>query len=435
MALEAVRSGSHFYGTSLNSVVSAYDRLADRISWSLGYPMINLEIHKNQLYENITIAVEFFTKFAGYSTEYLVFNSTLYEKGKGIRLDKLFSITPDLSATYTSVKLNVDASNPRSVTTTLTAGSGAQPIYEIDVSDTVLDPTEFVIQLRDPDTKHSSVRKVLMTVQHVSGDPGETTGSFAEYNVVHTSEEDLGTFSFELSGAHEEIVRLMITPNSNMVPYSTAADNFINATAIASDQLEVVTTTTLSGLAFGAFDSIVNDYRKVVDVFNFEEGSTTGVNTLFTIEQTLAQQTYFSYSMGNYGFDLVSWYTVKEFLDTREKLLSQRRAFEFNPHNQYLRMYPEPKAETFYGIIGCYLEKRVEDMIYEQWIYQYALALSKISIGRVRGKYSGMNLFGGGTLDADLLNEGREEKKDLEQLLLDGTPGFGDADPPMFFIG
>jgi hypothetical protein len=28
------------------------------------------------------------------------------------------------------------------------------------------------------------------------------------------------------------------------------------------------------------------DYRKVVDVTEFEEGSTTGINTLFTLEQT-----------------------------------------------------------------------------------------------------------------------------------------------------
>ena len=30
-------------------------------------------------------------------------------------------------------------------------------------------------------------------------------------------------------------------------------------------------------------------------------------------------------TMGNYGFDLVSWYTLKEWLDTREKLLAIKR--------------------------------------------------------------------------------------------------------------
>ena len=87
---------SGFYGTNLHNVIDGYDRLADRISYSLGYPMINLEIHRNQLYEYITIAAEMFTKFAGYTQEYLIFDSSLYEVGKGIRLDKLFSLTPEL---------------------------------------------------------------------------------------------------------------------------------------------------------------------------------------------------------------------------------------------------------------------------------------------------------------------------------------------------
>ena len=50
------------------------------------------------------------------------------------------------------------------------------------------------------------------------------------------------------------------------------------------------------------YDYDVMDYRKVMSVTDFEEGSNTGINTLFTLEQTLAQQTYFSYAMGNYGF-------------------------------------------------------------------------------------------------------------------------------------
>ena len=35
--------------------------------------------------------------------------------------------------------------------------------------------------------------------------------------------------------------------------------------------------------------------------------------------------------MGNYGFDLVSWYTLKEWIDTREKMLAIRRDIKFDP--------------------------------------------------------------------------------------------------------
>jgi hypothetical protein len=72
----------------------------------------------------------------------------------------------------------------------------------------------------------------------------------------------------------------------------------------------------------------------------------------------------------------------------------------------------------------------------EQWIYEYALALSQIVIGRVRGKFGNVNLLGGGALNYDMLQEGLTRKAELEGKLLEGAaPGLGDSDPPMFFVG
>ena len=189
-----------------------------------------------------------------------------------------------------------------------------------------------------------------------------------------------------------------------------------------------------------SYDYLVKDYRKVISVIDFEEGSTTGVNTLFTIEQSMAQQTYFSYSMGNYGFDLVSWYVLKNWLDTREKVLALRREVSFNDRTQYMRMMPSPALHSstqFYGVVACFVERPLQDIIKEPWVYQYALALSKIVVGNNRGKYSNMQFFGGGTINFnDLLSQGLEEKKTLEERLYQGaSPGFGDAEPVDFFVG
>ena len=64
------------------------------------------------------------------------------------------------------------------------------------------------------------------------------------------------------------------------------------------------------------------------------------------------------------------------------------------------------------------------------------LALTKINISRIRGKYSGTNLFGGGAPNyTELLSEGNEAVKELETKLYEGAPGFGDNAPPLFFIG
>jgi hypothetical protein len=319
---------SAFYSTNLNPIVNSYEKLATRIAYTLGYPQINIEAHQNQVFENISIAIEMFSKFAGYTEELLTFNSRLYEPGKGLRMDVLFTATKQMTSSTKS-------DEPTTLDTSL---------YEIGKSTIGDSPTSFAVSYED-------------------GKP-------------------------------------------NMRGY----------------------------------DYLTDDYRRVVDIFAFEEGSSSGINTLFTIEQTLAQQTYFSYAMGKYGFDLISWFTLKNWLDTRRKLLSQDFYFRFDDRTQTMFLSPEPntraKITSFYGIVGAYVERPVSQLVSEQWVYQYSLALTKIIIGRIRGKYSGTNLFGGGQPNfSDLLGEGNAEKEKLENRLYENVPGFGDGQPPMFFIG
>lgn len=324
---------SAFYSTNLGTIVNSYKRMGERISRSLGAPMVNIEIHQDQLNENIAIACELFTKFAGYTREYLVFNSDLYEKNKGIRLDVLFSLSQDFDAQVKVKNIPEDV----------------RALYSLGKM-IIGDPEKpYVYQVFNPD------------------DPSEIS--------------------------------------------------------VLND-----------------YDYLVKDYRKVIAVTDFEEGSTTGVNTLFTIEQSMAQQTYFSYSMGNYGFDLVSWYVLKNWLDTREKVLSLRRDVSFNDRTQYLRITPQPNmgsSTQFYGIVACFVERPLQDIIKEPWVYQYALALSKIVVGNNRGKYTNMQLFGGGSINFnDILSQGLQEKAALEEkLYLGASPGLGDAEPVDFFVG
>lgn len=203
------------------------------------------------------------------------------------------------------------------------------------------------------------------------------------------------------------------------------------------DKLFSMTTTMRSTNTYnvsGAMDYDLGDYRKVVGVFSFEPGETTGINTLFTLEQAMAQQTYFSYMLGNVGFDLVTWEVLKGWLKLREKVLAQRHYVDFDQRNQLLRLIPAPNANSrFFGAVGCFVEKPLKDLIMERWIYQYTIALTKIAIGNVRGKYQGMSLFGGGSVNySDLLNQGLQEKQKLEEELMNS---YGEVTPPRFFIG
>jgi hypothetical protein len=301
----------------------------------LGFPLINIDAHQDTVYENIAIACEMFTKFAGYTQEYLIFDSSIYVNGVGIRLDQLFTLTPYLS------------------------------------SPTVTRPRA--------DSAHESLSASLSAGEEFK----DLTNDFPPTFIVATTGADAG---FDVPVAWEDLI---------------------------------------------------GDWRKVMSVWSFEEGSSSGINTLFTIEQSLAQQTYFSYAMGNYGFDLVSWYVLKNWLDIREKVLAIKRDWTFDERTQTLQMYPAPSInQKFYGAVGCYVEKPLRDVVKEMWVLQYALALTKMSIARVRGKFSNVALFGGGTLNAaDLLGEGKEEKTALEEQLYTNAPGLGDNPPPMFFVG
>ena len=371
---------SAFLSTNLNSKIECYESLGERIKRSLGYPLISLEIHQDQLFENIQIGVEMFSKFAGYTREYLIFDSNLYEKNKGIRLDYLFTI----------------------------ANSERTPEQKVSNSPAVPDPN---YNITTPNSVFIATSAVASTVFSSSSSLSALfSAGIDQFDILdQTLYSSITSFSTSLTAAFTTSPRKTIT----LACQPTTAVTYSNA-----------------------FDYDIMDYRKVVEVVDFEEGSTTGINTLFTLEQTLAQQTYFSYALGNYGFDLLSWYALKEFMDTREKLLATTRDLKFDPRTQYLTMYPQPNKNRFYGVISCYVERPIRDLVKEQWVYQYALALCKITIGRVRSKFGSVSLLGGGSLNYDLLQEGLTEKKELETLLYSGaTPGLSDAEPAMFFVG
>lgn len=201
----------------------------------------------------------------------------------------------------------------------------------------------------------------------------------------------------------------------------------------------VHTDTTISIQSYTGCYSMYYDYdlftnRKVIDCFSFDQGESTGINTLFTLEQAMAQQIYSSYMVGNFGFDLVTWEVLKDFIDTRNKVLAQKPHFRFDNRSQTLRIIPEPRTEESYiGLVGCYIERPLKDLIKERWVYDYAKALTMIAVGNVRGKYSGTGLFGGGSVNGnDIRSQGLSEKDNLEKTLI---TEYRDNTPAMFFVG
>ena len=437
-------AGSHLYSTYLANAVNGYERLADRITYALGYPIVNLELHGNQIFTNIALSLEMFSKYAGYTEEHLVFDSDKYTRGKGLDMAELLTLTPELTATYEST-IEVTTTTSTNVATTTAKNFDANSegtfisLFEFNVGNTAVDPSEytFTITLNDSNVQ---VSKALVVA--VSGDTDSESAdvSLTQYGDVFTTSTEIfdvsaipGTTSEQVGGSFTNNVSVGVILGSEM---TKAGSVNANRNAVSTDATTTETLTSQRPI-IGNFDDLTKQKRKVIDVYSHEEAASSSLNTLFTIEQTLAQQTYFSYAMGNYGFDLISWYVLKQWLETREKMLSTKRYFKFDERTQHLLLLPEPKEkERFYGVVSCYVEKPIRFLIKEPWVYQYALALTKITLGRVRGKFGNAQLFGGTSLDTSILQEGLQEKKELETMLTSGAaPGFGDAAPPMFFVG
>ena len=284
--------GSDYGSTYLNNKITAYSDLINRIKMQFGWPSVEIDLCDENIAEFIDQAMELYSKYAGFTEEFLIFDTRLYKRGIGIRLDKLFSISPEL---YSKA------------------------------------------------------------------------------------------------------------PEGNKID----------------------------------FDYDIQNYRKVLNVSSVNPGEATGINTLFTLEQAMAQQTYFSYLLGSYGFDLITWNCVKNWLDVREKVLAQTPYFRFNPQTQYLRILPEPLPEQNYlGLVSCYVEKPIRELINEPWIFEYSTALTLVAIGRLRSKYS-FQMLGGATITGDqVLQQGTEKKKELEEMLFKGQGWVGgEYAQPMFFVG
>lgn len=275
--------------TTFSPRITSYDLLAQRIRRQLGEPLIDVEAANEQIYECIDMACEFFTKFSGITEEFMIFDSSLYQRGTGLQIDRLFNSTPDLRST------------------------------EID------------------------------------------------------------------------------------------------------------------GLSAG-WDYDMNAYRKVIEIHSFEPGNNNGVNTLFTLEHTIAQQAYFGHLMGNVGYDLVTWHSLKTWLDTREKMLSLQPYLRFYPERQLLKIIPEPPTNTrYYGLIACKIQKPIKDIISQLWVHKYTMAKVKQNIGHIRGKFSGTILFGGQQVNAaDVMTQGVADEEKLEAQMISG--GY-DMEPPRFISG
>jgi len=199
----------------------------------------------------------------------------------------------------------------------------------------------------------------------------------------------------------------------------------------------------------------------VTEVLSYDDkGSSWGINTLFTIDNYLYSRGVFDPVIWGSGgdYNLVSYHIARDFLDTLKQYTPSVYNWKYHRFTNQLEIHPPPPCGNAlpvpisgsecdgtivyadadspgYVLLRAYMleasqyyntdrgwtpQDSFEDFYTSDWIFDYALAESKIILGRIRTKFSQFASIGntGIALDGEaLISEGIEEKRELKETL------------------
>lgn len=373
-----------YMSTDLNNKNRTYDDISERILHFFGYPAVSVsDLHRNQIYDAISMAVERFYKHAGVVKEYLILDSRLYERNHGIPIDKLCTISGIIS-------------RPDDYATKRTAERG--PEQTVKVPDEVYITKDYIFK------KDYYLSKSDYELLHKSVEEKDK----AEIDMLYAMSQKYPDGIEPLSIISEKLYKYLVTKRKyNTEMFKKSKDTVFT---LGGEKQELHTETDIGRerepLQYNKmFDYDIIDYRKVVSVTNYSESGVSSITSLYNFDTSLAQQFFYTNQFNHRSFGLTTWYALHEWRNTYEKLLATKRGWHFNKDTQYLTLTPQPKlGERFFGIVECWVEKPLKDVLKEPWVFDYALALVKEMLGRVRSKWGdSVQMLGGGSLTGNAL--------------------------------
>ena len=405
-----------YMSTDLNNKNKTYDDISERILHFFGYPAVSVsDLHRNQIYDAISMAVERFYKHAGVVKECLILDSRLYEQNHGIPIDKLCTISgiisrPDDYATKRSAERGPEQS--------------VKVPDEVYITKDYIYKNDYYLSKADYELLHKSVEEK---------DKPEIDMLYAMSQKYPDGIEPLSIIS-------EKLYKYLVTKRKyNTEMFKKSKDTVFT---LGGEKQELHTETDIGRerepLQYNKmFDYDIMDYRKVVSVVNYSESGVSSITSLYNFDTSLAQQFFYTNQFNHRSFGLTTWYALHEWRNLYEKMLAVKRGWHFNKDTQYLTLTPQPRmGERFFGIVECWVERPLKDVLKEPWVFDYALALVKEMLGRVRSKWGdGVQMLGGGSLTGNALaQEGVNKQKELLDELIKNQ-AYGAMHKPRFFIG
>lgn len=405
-----------YMSTDLNNKNITYDDISERILHFFGYPAVSVsDLHRNQIYDAISMAVERFYKHAGVVKEYLILDSRLYEQNHGIPIDKLCTISGIIS-------------RPDDYATKRSAERG--PEQSVKVPDEVYITKDYIFK------KDYYLSKSDYELLHKSVEEKDK----AEIDMLYAMSQKYPDGIEPLSIISEKLYKYLVTKRKyNTEMFKKSKDTVFT---LGGEKQELHTESDLGRerepLQYNKmFDYDIMDYRKVVSVVNYSESGVSSITSLYNFDTSLAQQFFYTNQFNHRSFGLTTWYALHEWRNLYEKMLAVKRGWHFNKDTQYLTLTPQPRmGERFFGIVECWVERPLKDVLKEPWVFDYALAVCKEMLGRVRSKWGdGVQMLGGGSLTGNALaQEGVTKQKELLDELIKNQ-AYGAMHKPRFFVG
>lgn len=420
-----------FMSTDLNNKNKTYDDISERILHFFGYPAVSVsDLHRDQIYDAISMAVERFYKHAGVVKEYLILDSRLYEQNHGIPIDKLCTISGILS-------------RPDDYATHRSAQRGPEQTVKVPddvyITKDYIKKGDYFLSQRDYNTLHKQVAENLK---------GEIDMLYAMSQKYPDGIEPLSIISKDffqyLISKRQYPTEMFKKTETERTPFEqTSFQKSKDKVLTLGGQRQEIYTDTENGRVRDSiqqnkmFDYDIMDYRKVNSVTNYTESGVSSITSLYNFDTSLAQQFFYTNQFNHRSFGLTSWYALHEWRNLYEKMLATKRGWSFNKDTQYLTLTPQPRmGERFFGIVECWVEKPLKDVLKEPWVFDYALAVCKEMLGRVRSKWSdNVQMLGGGSLTGNALaQQGITKQKELLDELIKNQ-AYGAMSKPRFFIG
>ena len=125
---------------------------------------------------------------------------------------------------------------------------------------------------------------------------------------------------------------------------------------------------------------------------------------------------FFGMGNGNAIGSFTTFQCMNEWFDMVQRMCGSNPSFQYDKFTKMLTLMPEPKCAGNghrFIVAVCFVEPPIQELLGEDYLLRLALAEAKIIVGTVRKKYNGTQLLGGGQIDTEIFNEGKEERDKL----------------------